>query len=207
MTTVTETFPVEGCLGGEPAALARLDTELLAATAGLKLGAAARDELLQVARERLVVGGKLKTWSARGPLSAWLRMVVTRLAAELELFTSRDSASLSPELIAGNLELEVMRADGREKLAQTLRAVFASLPSQERAFLRLHDLHGLTLDQLAAMYGESRSSVHRRLMQARARVLSLTRARLGAQMTPADVESLLGMTKSWLDLGLESALG
>lgn len=70
--------------------------------------------------------------------------------------------------------------------------------------LRLHHIHGLTMDRLATMYGEPRSSIARRVMQARERLLKLTRGELAArwQLEGSELESLLGLVRSRLELSL-----
>jgi RNA polymerase sigma-70 factor (ECF subfamily) len=79
-----------------------------------------------------------------------------------------------------------------------------ALPERERALLRLHHLHGLTMDRLSTMYGESRSGVARRVAQARERLLKLTRTELASRLNLAgsEVESLLGLVQSRLDFSL-----
>ncbi|MFY0530568.1 sigma factor-like helix-turn-helix DNA-binding protein [Archangium gephyra] len=78
------------------------------------------------------------------------------------------------------------------------------MPERERALLRLHHIHGLTMDRLATMYGEPRSSIARRVMQARERLLKLTRGELASRLKleGSELESLLGLVRSRLDLSL-----
>jgi RNA polymerase sigma-70 factor (ECF subfamily) len=85
-----------------------------------------------------------------------------------------------------------------------LRRVLASLPEKERTLLRLHHLDGFTMDRLSVVYGESRSGISRRLLQARARLLKLTRAELSLELksAPPELESFFGLVRSRLELSL-----
>jgi RNA polymerase sigma-70 factor (ECF subfamily) len=139
-----------------------------------------------------------------------VRIVAARIAGELASYAGRtelldDSpAALADMLASGNPELELVRKDARALLQETLKKVLDTIPERERALLRLHHLHGLTMDKLAAMYGESRSGVARRVAAARERLLKLTRTELRVRLNldPTDVESLLGLVQSRLDLSL-----
>ncbi|MFP2932430.1 sigma factor-like helix-turn-helix DNA-binding protein [Pyxidicoccus sp. 3LG] len=90
-----------------------------------------------------------------------------------------------------------------------LREVLAAMPERERALLRLHHLHGFTMDRLATLYGESRSSLQRQVAHARERLLKLTRTALAGRLRleAPELESLLGLVRSRLDLSLNRLLG
>jgi RNA polymerase sigma-70 factor (ECF subfamily) len=173
------------------------------------------DEVLQVLRQRLLLGRgeappKIADYSGRGPLLAWVRIIASRIVGEL---ASQDGRQVlfdePPEVLARMLssddpERQLLEEDSRQVLAEALRKALAALPERERALLRLHHLHGLTMDKLATMYGESRSGVARRVAQARERLLRLTRTELASRLNIAgpEVESLLGLVQSRLDFSL-----
>ncbi|NNC17011.1 hypothetical protein HRD49_25980 [Corallococcus exiguus] len=94
--------------------------------------------------------------------------------------------------------------DSEKAAFDVLRKVLEALPPRERTLLRLHHLHGFTMDRLATMYGESRSGVARRVLQSRERLLKLLRAELAGRLKPDDaaLDSLLGLVNSQLDLSL-----
>ncbi|MFP2912408.1 sigma factor-like helix-turn-helix DNA-binding protein [Pyxidicoccus sp. 3LFB2] len=178
------------------------------------------DEVLQVLRARLLMGRgeappKIADYSGRGPLLAWVRISAARIAGELatrdgrqELFDEPPEA-LARMLSSGDPEHELVRKDSRELLVDVLRKVLATLPERERALLRLHHLHGFTMDKLATVYGESRSGMQRQVAHARERLLKLTRTELAARMRmeAPELESLLGLVRSRLDLSLNRLLG
>lgn len=205
------------CAGGEPQALRALEQHVLQKVPARlgQLPATTVDEVLQVLRQRLLLGmggapPKISDYSGRGPLGAWVRIVAARIAGELtsragrqELFSEPPEA-LERMLAPDDPEREVLRADSREVLSEALRAALAALSERERGLLRLHHLHGLTMDRLATMYGEPRSSVARHVAQARERLLKHTRRELAARLKleGRELESLLGLVQSRLDLSL-----
>ncbi len=180
-----------------------------------QLPAATVDEVLQVLRQRLLLGRgeappKIADYSGRGPLLAWVRIIASRIVGELASQEGRQELfDEPPEVLARMLssddpERALLKEDSRQVLAEALRKALAVLPERERALLRLHHLHGLTMDKLATMYGESRSGVARRVAQARERLLKLTRAELASRLNlpGAEVESLLGLVQSRLDFSI-----
>jgi RNA polymerase sigma-70 factor (ECF subfamily) len=179
------------------------------------LPAATVDEVLQVLRQRLLLGRgeappKIADYSGRGPLLAWVRIIASRIVGELASQDGRrELFDEPPEVLARMLssndpERELLKEDSRQVLAEALRHALAALPERERALLRMHHLHGLTMDKLATMYGESRSGVARRVAQARERLLRLTRSELASRLNLAgpELESLLGLVQSRLDFSL-----
>jgi RNA polymerase sigma-70 factor (ECF subfamily) len=87
---------------------------------------------------------------------------------------------------------------------EALGAALRSLDAQERSFLRLHLVEGVTIDRLAGSSGVHRSTVVRRIAAARGNVLRRTRARLATtlRVEPSEVDSLIGLLQSRLDLSL-----
>jgi RNA polymerase sigma-70 factor (ECF subfamily) len=205
------------CAAGEPQALRHFErhvlaklTSRLAPPPGVTL-----DEVLQVARQRLLLGvagsaPKIAEFSGRGALTGWVRIVASRIAGELQSQAGRQELfSEPPQALARLLshddpERQVLQAHSRQVLTDALQAALADLTERERALLRLHHVHGLTMDRIATMYREPRSSVARHVAQARERLLKLTRRELATRlkMDAREVQSLLGLVQSRLDLSL-----
>ncbi|MFP2907340.1 sigma-70 family RNA polymerase sigma factor, partial [Pyxidicoccus sp. 3LFB2] len=205
------------CAAGEPQALRHFEHHILPKVSS-RLGqhpGATLDEVLQVARQRLLlgVGGtapKIAEFSGRGALTGWVRIVASRIAQELrsqagrqELFSEPPQA-LERLLSRDDPERELLQAHSRQVLTDSLQAALAELTERERALLRLHHVHGLTMDRIATMYGEPRSSVARHVAQARERLLKLTHRELASRLklNGQELESLLGLVQSRLDLSL-----
>lgn len=210
------------CAEGEPLALQAFEQHILQRVPS-RLGPlpeSTLDEVLQEVRQRLLLGRgdtppRIADYSARGPLLAWVRIIAARIAGELASQQGRQVLFDDPPevlarmLSANDPERTLLREDSRQALAEALRKALAALPERERALLRLHHLHGLTMDRLSAMYRESRSGVARRVAQARERLLELTREELASRLNLAgpEVESLLGLVQSRLDLSLGRLMG
>ncbi len=103
----------------------------------------------------------------------------------------------------------MLREDTRQLLGAVLEKVVATLPEKERALLHLHHFHGVTMDRLALMYGDTRSGVARKVAHARERLLKRVHAELATRLKqdPITLESLLGMVRTQLDLSIQRMLG
>lgn len=205
------------CAEGEPRALYAFEQHILQRVSSRlgQLPETTVDDVMQELRQRLLVGRagtppRIASYSGRGALLAWVRIIASRIIGELVNQQGRQVlCEEPPEVLARMLssydpERELLREDSRQALAEALRKALAALPERERALLRLHHLHGLTMDRLSTMYGESRSGVARRVAAARERLLLLTRAELtsGLKLAGSEVESLLGLVQGHLDLSL-----
>ncbi|WNG50317.1 RNA polymerase subunit sigma-70 [Archangium minus] len=205
------------CAAGESQALLAFEQHVLQKVPSRlgQLPASTVDEVLQVLRQRLLMSAsgtapKIADYAGRGPLAGWVRISAVRVAGELATHEGRQElfgeppAALERMLAADDPERVLAREDSRQALTQSLQAALARLSERERALLRMHHIHGLTMDRLATMYGEPRSSVARRVVQARERLLKLTRLELSSRLKleGRELESLLGWVSSRLDVSL-----
>ncbi len=210
------------CAQGVPQAHHLFEQHVLQKTAARlsRFPAAMVDEVLQVTRQRLLLGGpgkepKIAEYSGRGSLGGWVRIVASRIGGELQEHAGRHGASLeTPEplehlLSRDDPERNLLRAHSKQALTASLQAALATLTERERTLLRLHHLHGLTMDRIATLYAEPRSSVARHVAQARERLLKQTHRELATRLKldGREVESLLGLVQSRLDLSLHRLMG
>jgi len=208
------------CTEGERHALLAFEQHILQKAASrLALPESTRDEVLQLLRQRLLLGRgeappRISDYSGRGPLLAWVRIIAARIAGKLAVQAgNQEPFDEPPEVLARMLtpsdpERELLREDSRQVLSEALRKSLTLLSERERALLRLHHLYGLTMDQLSTLYGVSRSGVARSVAQARERLMKLTRAELAARLhlSGSELESLLGMAQSQLELSLHQLM-
>ncbi len=202
------------CAAGEPAAIRELERLYLVplprllARGGVALDVA--EEAVQALRARLLVGPAVITsYDGRGPLGAWLRVAATRGASNHRRDSARREAIIAETGGPANLPaidpaLALIRRQYGETFHGAIRDAFAALAPEERTILRLHFTDGLNLDAIARVLGTSRATAGRRMIAARDRVRSETLAFLGARIhaTPAELESLLGVVRSTLDVSL-----
>jgi RNA polymerase sigma-70 factor, ECF subfamily len=206
------------CLAGDAAALNMLDRELLPpVAAALRRRASADDvdEAMQVLRTRLLVGTppeapKLAKFSGRGPLGAFLRIAASNVLSNLRPLvvpvSAEDELAALPD--AADVESRLSSGDQQRQFRAAFREAVQSLTSRERALLRLSLLDGLSIDEVAPMYGAHRATVARWLTAAKERLAAITRAKLSTalQLPEDDVERLLTSVQNGFELSLSRAL-
>jgi RNA polymerase sigma-70 factor (ECF subfamily) len=216
-------YLVCGCAAGDTAALAGFEQrcgpaiQRALATAGAAL--AERADLEQVVRQRLLVepagGGppRIATYSARGPLPAWVRVVATREAARWLPRAHRELAADDDEL-AGLLaadddpELGYLKRVYRGEFKRAFQAAIEALDARDRLVLCQHLLDGLGIDQLAALHGVHRATTARWIQSAREAVLAGTQRALvdRLRLSRAEIASVMRLIGSQLDVSLARVL-
>jgi RNA polymerase sigma-70 factor (ECF subfamily) len=211
------------CAAGDAQAIAALDrgylSEVLAVLGRSGVERAAADEAVQRLRERLFVAtdarrAKIADYSGRGPLAGWLRVAATRAAKDLRrdeatrAAVARDAGPPS-SLPSVDPELATIQRRYGEAFNQAFRAAFGSLTAEERSVLRFYFVDGLNLDRIGGALGLSRATVGRRMVTARERLLAETLRPLGESLraTPAELESLLAIVRSRLEVSLGALIG
>jgi RNA polymerase sigma-70 factor (ECF subfamily) len=204
------------CLARVAAALAAFEQRFISRVPDY-IGSLAKtvgvDEVRQQLAIKLLVSGKLATYSGRGPLDGWVRVAASRVAIELsrsKRTTPVDQTDQLAESVSRELdgELAELRDRYRSEFAAALRDTLAKLDARHRALLRLHYLEGATTAALAALYRTSRNTIVRRIAEARGalfeQTIALATSRLGL---PADrYHTLLELVRSQLDVSVARLL-
>jgi RNA polymerase sigma-70 factor, ECF subfamily len=201
---------------GERRALSHFQSKYIA-----KLAQSIKRELLPPAGEleqavltRLLVAGenevpKIRSYSGRGPLGAWLRMIATRVALDLRRGGLERHVPL-PDLadVSGDPELDFLKQRYAGQFSEALEAALASLPHRDATLLKLTFVDGLSGGAIGTMYGVSGRTVQRWVADARELVLVRTSEQLKARLslTNRELESLLGLVQSRLHISLERVL-
>ena len=222
-----------GCAVGNPAALAAFEAryvgELSALARRLELPAVDADDLLQALRVRLLVPTattrpKIAEYEGRGSLGHWLRVAALRTfldarrrcgpaagksghaVSELEPEDLQDLRALAD---CRDFELGLLKEHYQKEFKAAFEAAVAELTSRRRDLLRYNIVHGLNIDQIAAACGIHRATAARRLGKARDSLLWLTRKKLRTRLTanPSEIDSILDLVRSRLDLSLPRVLG
>ncbi len=192
------------CVLASPTALDQLERDAVAPAARhlASRGFAAHvvDEAVQAARVRLIIGTgdgapAFTTYRGRGPLAAFVRTTVARLAVDL----ARDGATIAEPTLdhlvddQPDPELAYLRAHYADALARALTAAWAALPRHERFVLTLALHHRLGSDEIARIYGSHRATAARKLAAARAALHAGLRLALRDQLAVGDptVDSIL----------------
>lgn len=210
------------CAQGVPEALHSFEERFLSRVANwLPPGAAQQgvaDETRQVLREKLMVGTRprIAEYSGKGPLLSWLRVVALRVAADLrrqrhgaQLGDEDDPALQAAALAAGGgPELEVMKERCWEDFKHAFAAAVSSLPSEERAVLRLYYIQELTQDEIARMLRVERSTVSRWVAKVRRTIFEETRRRLRERigLSAEEFDSMVRLIRSHFDSSMARLL-
>jgi RNA polymerase sigma-70 factor (ECF subfamily) len=212
-----------GCAAGDPVALAGFERHcgptIARAIASTGAPPAERDDLGQIIRQRLLVepadGGppRIATYSARGPLSSWVRVVATRETARMLPLVRRDLTPGDDELahlIAPDDDPEIgyLKRLYRDQFKRAFQAAVEALDDRARLMLRQHTLDGLSIDRLAALYGVHRATAARWIEAARDAILSGTQRRLvrELQLSRTELDSVIRLIRSQLNVSLPRLL-
>lgn len=210
---VLELALARACAAGDPAALAALERDYLrgvpAGLAHMRLPAAVIDDVVQLTRTRLLVAEpgatpRILDYAGQGRLRGLVQVVAARAALD----HARGQARFVPEdgiaelaAIADDPELQYLKAHYRDAWKAAFTAAAGELDARDRNLLRLHHLSGVTLEQLASIYGVHRATVVRWLGDVRRRLLAGTRTRLGATLAVSteELDSILHLIGSRLE--------
>lgn len=201
------------CAEGLPAAHTAFEREVMsrvpAYLARFREGPEFVDEVTQLLRERLLTGSppRIAAYGGRGPLAAWVRVAVVRVAVDRLRARSAPTATLDeaealPALAAPGVEQ--LKARYRDDFQRALDGAIAGLTPRQRTLLRMYHLDGLSLDRLAAIYRVHRASVARWLAEAREEILRETHRLLGERfaLSPSEVDSLAALVQSQLAISV-----
>jgi RNA polymerase sigma-70 factor (ECF subfamily) len=136
---------------------------------------------------------------------AWLNM--KRETPRHEVSEANPSELLADQA-SSDLELELLKGKYRELFRRVFLEVVEGLAPGTRLLLKLHYLDRLSMDEVGKVLGVHRLTVLRRLERARQELSEGTKERLELELrlSPPDVESLLRLIQSRLDVSLQQAL-
>jgi len=205
------------CTAGDPAAVRAFDREIMpfvdAVLARWRTGLAddTRQRLLAMfAVDHANRGPLLATYTGRGALRRWVRVIAAREAgrtsqAEAATVNVDDDELLDLLAPPGDPALSAIKNEAAAAFTAAFTAALAELEPRERTALRLHVLDGLTIDEIAPMYSVHRATVARWVAAAKQAVLDRTRRRLmhDLRLGPVEVDSLINLVHSRIDLADE----
>ena len=196
---------------------ARCTPAIRAAVARLAPSEAGRDEIVQKARDVLLVGEresppKLTLYLGTGPLSRWAATTGQRLAL-LELRAgraegrARDGLAKEPAPPA-DPELAYLKQQYRGEFEATLARLVAALDDRDRAFLRLSLIEGMSAEKIGKVYGMSRATAQRRIEDVRETIADGMRREMSERLalSGSGVGSVAGLVASPIDVSLSRIL-
>ncbi|MEM6293029.1 MAG: sigma-70 family RNA polymerase sigma factor [Myxococcota bacterium] len=207
---------------GDAAAMSRFESQVMA-TLGPVIGRvdasdAFVDEIKQRLRTKLFVSDgttppKIAHYTGQGDLLTWVRVVAVREAldsvrAERRRALDSDEALMAIEASATGPEMLAFKQQYKAEFAAAFKDALAGLAPQQRNVLRLHYVHGLSIDKLGAVLRVHRSNAARRIAKARQDLLSGTRRLLHARLSidRLEFDQLMGLIASRIDLSIERFL-
>jgi RNA polymerase sigma-70 factor (ECF subfamily) len=180
---------------------------------------AERADLGQIVRQRLLVspahGGvpRIATYSARGALRAWVRVVASREVSRMMPRAHREVAAGDDELaelIGADSDPEVayLKRLYREEFKRAFHAAADALDARDRLLLRQHALDGLSIDQLSTLHGVHRATAARWIDAARQALLAGTQRQLiqRLRLSRSELASVMRLIQSQLDVTLPQVL-
>lgn len=216
---IAELYLAVACARGDEAAIAAFDRNYLAvvpqALARMQLPAATVEDVRATVRDKLLLADgdkapRIVEYAGRGRLKGLVQVTATRTAIdrirheekEVELPTGRDLVA------SANVTLSLIKAQYRDAFAAGFKQAVASTSRRDRNLLRLHFLGGVTLEQLAQMYGVHRATVVRWLAAAREAVFGATREYVATALkAPSEeLDEMFALVQSRVELSVERLL-
>ncbi|MFO0672931.1 MAG: sigma factor-like helix-turn-helix DNA-binding protein [Polyangiaceae bacterium] len=199
----------------------------------VRIGRDVVDEVQQKLRERLLMGRsveekrgasadgephsvegatpKIGEYSGKGALGGWVRVAAVRTALNETRGRTLDTEPAGDDMpsFVADPELAYVKEHAQRLFMDAFQRVLGSLPAKERSILRLHYIDGLTMDQLARLYQTPRSTIARRVADARQAVLAATESLLRDErrLSPSAVASVIRQARSRLQVTITRLLG
>lgn len=156
----------------------------------------------------------LASYSGRGDLPAYLRVIATRELVKVIDKGRReiavDEASFLDKLSpVSDPEVGYLRDRYRADVDAAIRAALATMSGDSRALLRYSVIDAWSIDRIAELYGIHRATAARRVTAARDELGDAIRTELAARLAiPAtEVDSLVRLVQSRVDVSLSRLLG
>jgi RNA polymerase sigma-70 factor (ECF subfamily) len=203
------------CVAAHPAALESFESHNAAvAEAAIRRidddGDFVRDSLQEL-WNRVLLGqqAKLRSYSGRGPLQAWVRVAATRVALDRRRADKRHVKRTAPVLeslaaSAVSPEATLLKARFGPAFQDALRKSVAGLSEQERNVLRMHVVGRCSIDEIGVAYAVHRATAARWIERAREKIYDEVRRELcvGQRLTVSEFRSLATLLGAELELSL-----
>jgi RNA polymerase sigma-70 factor (ECF subfamily) len=201
---VADLYLACACIERNAAALAVFEDQYMGEAVGafrkLRFQPAAVDDLCQVVREKVLIGDRgraprLTEYSGRGGLAAWMRIVARRIGLNTIRLSRPERSWQEVDCFAGarhpELACEQQRYEYAVRLA--LQQAIDALSADQRLLVRQRFIESLPAEEIAALHGQHRATISRRLNRIlhflRIHTCCLLERELGCQ--PSAVDSIV----------------
>ena len=217
------------CARQVPGAIAAFDRDYMrevdVALARMRIGPPRLQDVKQLVRQRLFVGGgtagqptsvgKIAEYAGRGDLRRWVRSVAVRTClnelrkGKRELLVDDDHLIAQHAIATDDPEVEYMKRTYAGEFRAAFGDALGQLGAREQTLLRYHHVDGLNIDEIGAIYRIHRVTAFRWLEKAKELLVRSTLETLRARLKlPADeLDSVLRMIRSQIHLSLVRHLG
>ena len=195
------------------------------ALARMRIGPPRLNDVKQLVRQRLFVGGgtagtptsagKIAEYGGRGDLRRWVRSVAVRTClndlrkGKREVLVDDDHLIAQHAIAQDDPEVEYMKRTYSAEFKAAFADALAQLGAREQTLLRYHHVDGLNIDEIGAIYRVHRVTAFRWLEKAKELLVRSTletlRARL--KLPASELDSVLRMIRSQIHLSLIRHLG
>ncbi len=203
---------------GHDAALRLLIDEYVKPACRLAAGGPEREhELITNITSRLLIASdnapaRIDSYSGRGPLGAWLRVVAKRGWIDIQRGEKRRPTAAEEfaqrALKVVDPELDFFKFRYARQFNEALEEVLGGLAAEDANLLYLTSVEQVSSDAIAQMRHVSQRTIQRRLSAIREEVLIALRERMRQRLGASDdeIESLLGLVQSQLGVTLHRVL-
>jgi RNA polymerase sigma-70 factor (ECF subfamily) len=176
------------------------------------------DEVAQRVQARLFLGDeeggpKIGQYRGDGPLAAWVKVAVIRVAQRLAADRHRSDREIDDVLAnaitwSNNGEILMIRIELREAFKRAFAEAVQALPAKLRMALKLYAVKGVSMTAIAKMNNVDQSTISRWILESRQQLAAATRRALATSLrvTARELESLMTAMDSHMDLHLSQLL-
>jgi RNA polymerase sigma-70 factor (ECF subfamily) len=225
----TDLYLACACAKGLPGAVAAFDRDYMRevdiALARMRIGPPRLNDVKQLVRQRLFVGGgtagaptspgKITEYGGRGDLRRWVRSVAVRTClnelrkGKREILVDDDHLIAQHAISQDDPEVEYMKRTYSNEFKQAFGDALKTLGPREATLLRYHHVDGLNIDEIGAIYRVHRVTAFRWIEKAKEQLVksTLEHLRTRLKLPSAELESVLRMIRSQIHLSLVRHLG
>ncbi|MBL8953650.1 MAG: transcriptional regulator [Myxococcaceae bacterium] len=205
------------CAAQLPGASTRFEAQLFPQLARtlkkMDAGSTFVDEVLQHLRVRLFASPEkslLLTYSGRGALGAWLKVVAVRDAQRIRRKSAGTGDDAPDDGLArlpspaADPELMFLKLKHRQDFKAAFAEAMATLDQRQRNVLQMSLVQGLSIDEVGRVYAVHRATAARWVSSAREQLVKETRQRLASRLKLEgnELDSLMGAVRSNLSVSL-----